>query len=50
MTISIPMVLLILAFGPLGWSFPWWLWAIAIFDLSLSTTVKLCLSRIRGVK
>ena len=40
MTISIPMLMLVLAFGPLNWSFPWWLWAIAIVELSISSLFK----------
>lgn len=24
--------MLILAFGPLDWEFPWWIWLIAIVD------------------
>lgn len=45
MTISIPMVLFILAFGPLNWSFPWWIWVIAIFGESLSTLLKIFVAR-----
>lgn len=26
--------LLILAFGPLDWSFPWWVWALALMSSS----------------
>ena len=40
MTISIPMVLFILAFGPLNWTFPWWLWTIAIVGKSLEALLK----------
>lgn len=29
--------LLILAYGPLNWSFPWWVWVIALFTSSAPT-------------
>lgn len=32
--------LLILAYGPLNWSFPWWVWLIAFFTEGVSGSVK----------
>lgn len=40
MTISIPMLMLILAYSPLNFTFPWWLWAIAILEFSVSNLFK----------
>ena len=47
MKISIPMIFLILAYGPLNWSFPWWLWTIAIIDFGFATLFQ---GFIMGVK
>jgi len=32
--------LLILAYGPLNWSFPWWVWLLCILFGGVSMTVK----------
>lgn len=35
------MALLILAFGPLNWEFPWWMWCIALLHDGSVVTVRL---------
>lgn len=31
--------LLVLGFGPLAWSFPWWVWALAILDALIADRI-----------
>lgn len=40
-TVMMPFyALLILAYGPLNWSFPWWLWVITFLFDGVATVVK----------
>ncbi len=32
---------LLLAYGPLDWSFPWWVWTLAILHADNDVTVRL---------
>ena len=35
------MACLILAYGPLNWSFPWWVWLLAILHTDPTVVVRL---------